>query len=88
MVKAMAPKAPTGAAYMTIRMTPKKAWPSRSMPATIGRPRSPMPCSAKANTTAKNSTWRISLSAKAPTTLDGKMWKMKSYQWLSAPCWA
>ncbi len=85
-VKAMAPKAPIGAAYMTIRITPKNACPVRSIPAMIGRPRSPKCMSAKANTTEKNSTCRMLPSAKAPTTLLGKMWKMKSYQWEIVPC--
>jgi hypothetical protein len=85
MANAMAPKAPIGAAYMTIRITWKNALPNRSMARTIGLPVSPMKCSAMANTTEKNRTWRTSPSANAPTTLSGKMWKMVSYQCEDSP---
>src|SRR5918912_26434 len=86
MANAIAPKAPIGAAYMTMRITWKKALPTRSMPRTIGLPASPIKCSAIANTTEKNRTCRTSPSANAPTTLSGKMWKMGSYQCDDSPC--
>lgn len=65
---------------MTMRITWKKAFPTRSMPRTIGCPASPIRLSAIANTTEKNRTCKTSPSANAPTALSGKISKMKSYQ--------
>ena len=78
MVKAMAPKAPIGAAFMMMPTTPKKAWAVLSMKRYTGLPFSPIAESAKPNMRAKRSTWRMSPLAKASTTLDGMMFIRKS----------
>ena len=73
MVKAMAPKAPIGAAFITMPTMPKKTCAVWSMIASSGLPFSPSQCSAKAKRIANSSTCRISPSAKAPTTVAGMM---------------
>ena len=73
MVKAMAPKAPIGATFMTMPTMPKNTCAVWSMRSSSGLPRSPSQCSANANRMAINSTCRISPSAKAPTTVFGMM---------------
>ena len=73
-VKAIAPKAPSGAARMTIATMPKKTCAALSITDRTGLPRSPAMWSAKANSIEMNSTWRISPSEKAPTTVAGMMW--------------
>ena len=69
----MAPKAPIGAAFITMAMTPNIAWPRSSMTPRSALPRSPIAISAKPNRIENSSTCRMSPLAKAPTTLSGMM---------------
>ena len=73
MVNAIAPNAPSGATLITMPTMRKSVCETMSMSVTSGLPRSPSSASANANSTAKNSTWRMSPSANAPTTVAGMM---------------
>ncbi len=78
MVKAIAPKTPSGATHMIMPMTPNSAAPASSSIRRKVWPRSPSLPSARPNRTANNSTGRMSPLAKAPTTESGMMASRKS----------
>ncbi|MNQ45018.1 hypothetical protein D3C85_587930 [compost metagenome] len=88
MVKAMAPKAPSGASFMITPMMPNITWAMPSMNSSTGLPSLPMRCRAKANRMAKNSTWRMLPSAKAPTTVFGITFIRKATVLWSSPALA
>ena len=72
-VNAIAPKAPSGAAHITMRTMPKTILPAASTTSVTGFARSPSQISAKPDSTEMNSTCRILPSAKAPTKVCGMM---------------
>ena len=77
-VKAMAPKAPTGATRMIMPTIWKSTCELFSITSKMSVPRPPNLCRAKPKRTEKKSTCRISPSAKAPTTVFGMMFMMNS----------
>jgi hypothetical protein len=70
-VKAKAPKAPIGAAFITMCTNLKNAWATSSRKSTTGLAGSPTRVSDRPNRIEISSTCRISPSAKAPTTVSG-----------------
>ncbi len=70
-VNAIAPKAPTGAAFIKIATSLKTALVADSSMASNGSPRSPINASAMPKRIATNSTCRISPSANAETSVVG-----------------
>lgn len=76
-VKAMAPKAPMGAAFIKMATRRKIGEVSACRKSTTGRPRSPTSASAMPNSTEKNSTCRMSPCAKAPVMVSGMMFIRK-----------
>src|SRR3979411_220460 len=74
----MAPKAPSGAAFITMAITPNTPCAASSMIWRSCLPRSPSAISANPNRMANSSTCRISPRASAPTTLSGMMLSTKS----------
>ena len=77
MVNAMAPKAPIGAAFMRMATRRKIGVVSACRKSVTGLPLSPTMPSAMPNRTEKNSTCRMSPSAKAPTIVCGMMFIRK-----------
>ena len=73
MVKAMAPKAPIGAAFIRISTSLKIGLVIACRKFSTGAPRSPTMASAMPKSIEKNSTCRMLPSAKAPTTVAGMM---------------
>ena len=88
MVKAIAPNAPIGAAFITMAMTPNTPCAASSMKARSVWPRSPSPISAKPNRIENSRTWRISPCAKAPTTVSGMICRKKSTLFCASACLA
>ncbi|MNY31242.1 hypothetical protein D3C86_1653980 [compost metagenome] len=77
MVKAMAPKAPMGAAFISIATSLKIGYIRACMKSVTGLPFSPTIPSAMPKRTEKNSTCRMSPLAKAPTMVVGMMFIRK-----------
>ncbi|MNW07190.1 hypothetical protein D3C71_2037460 [compost metagenome] len=73
MVKAMAPKAPIGAAFIRMWTRRNTGAVSASRKVSTGRPLSPVRASATPNSTATNSTCRMLPSTKALTRVAGMM---------------
>lgn len=71
---------------MIMRTIWKKTLPMTPIARVTGLPASPSSCRAMATKIEMNSTCKTSPSAKAPTKLSGKMWKIKSYPWGVSPC--
>ena len=77
MVKAIAPKAPIGAAFIRIATSLKIGVESACRKSSTGWPRSPTIASDRPNSTEQNSTCRMSPEAKAPTIVSGMMFCRK-----------
>src|SRR5471030_547100 len=77
MVKAIAPKAPIGATFMTMLTTPKTACEISSISLVTGLPRSPSSDSEKPNRMAISSTCRMSPLVKASPMVLGMMFIRK-----------
>ena len=73
MVKAMAPKAPIGAAFIRISTSLNIGLVIDCRKSSTGLPRSPTAARLMPKSTEKNSTCRMLPSAKAPTTVVGMM---------------
>ena len=84
-VKAMAPKAPMGATFMTSATMRKNTCDRRSRTSTSGLAVGPMAVSETPKRTAKKTIWRISPLAKASTTLEGTMLVRKSTNFMDSP---
>ena len=84
----MAPKAPTGAAFMIRPITPNTPCATSSIIPRRALPFSPRAMSASPNRMANSSTCRMSPRAKAPTTLSGMMFSRKSTVFISCACLA
>src|SRR5215217_7930473 len=82
----MPPKAPIGAAYSTMCTIRKIILPIESIPATIPAPYSPIDVSAMPLRMARNRTWMISPSAKAPTKVSGMICSRNAATPLGVSC--
>ena len=86
-VKAMAPKAPTGATFMTMATILKNTCRQPSSTWASGLPLSPRPVRATPKSTLKNTICRMSPWAKASIGLEGTIWVRNSVN-VSAWPWA
>ena len=78
MVKAIAPKAPSGATFMMMPTMPNRTCESLSISSNTGLPFAPNACRAKPNRTENSSTCRISPFANASTTVFGMTFSRNS----------
>ena len=77
-VKAIAPKAPSGASFITLLTMPNSTWDTCSTKSNTGLPFSPIAASEKPNRMAISSTCRMSPLAKASMKVVGMMLRMNS----------
>ncbi|MNS17759.1 hypothetical protein D3C72_494400 [compost metagenome] len=88
MVKANAPKAPTGAAFISMATSLKKAALTDSRKVSTGLPRSPIMARAMPNRMETNSTCKMLPVENALTTVSGIMLVRKPMMVVSCAAWA